>query len=108
MLAYRHQFQVRETQILDVRYQRIFQLFPGEKTVVLFRLASPRAEMDFVSGDRRIQAVGGFAPQIAREDLGQVGDDRCGGGAQFGCEGVGIGAQRQDMAIRSLDLVLCI
>ena len=53
----RHQLDVGETEALGVGNQVVGQFTIGEITVVLLRLALPRAEVHLVDGDRRVPIV---------------------------------------------------
>ncbi len=66
---------------------------------MIFRDAAPRAEMDFVDGDRRFEPIFLGA---GREPIGilplmvvETGDNGAGARAELGTEGVGIGFERE-------------
>ena len=70
----RQQFDVGEAHFFDVVDEFVAELFVGEP-VVVFRVAPPRAEVDFVDADRRVYAVHRDAFGVVRLFFRQFGDD---------------------------------
>ena len=70
----RQQFDVGKAHFFDVVDEFVAELFVGEP-VVVFRVAPPRAEVDFVDADRRVYAVHRDAFGVVRLFFRQFGDD---------------------------------
>ena len=70
----RQQFDVGKAHFFDVADEFVAELFVGEP-VVVFRVAPPRAEVDFVDADRRVYAVHRDAFGVVRLFFRQFGDD---------------------------------
>ena len=110
MLVDRHQLDVGEAGLLEVGDQVVGQLAIVEEAVAVLGLALPRAEVDLIDRDRRVQALAP-GPRIhpvvvVPGELGDVPDDRGGLGPDLGREAVGVGLLDEVAVDPALDLEL--
>src|SRR5882762_289766 len=99
MLHDREQFDVRITQFLDVWNELIGELAVSQPTVAVFWNAAPRAEMNLVNGDGRVEPILFFARSkpvaVVPEISVQVRDDGASLGTKLRAERVRIGFERE-------------
>ncbi len=95
MLADGEDLDVRVAHELHVGRQLVGQLAVAEPAIVVVGDAHPRAEVDFVDGDRRIVGMSPAAPRqpfvVLPAVTAQVPHSRRGIGAHFGGKRVGVG-----------------
>jgi hypothetical protein len=104
VFADRQQFQVRETEARGVGRQTVGQLLPAGKTAV--PALAPALRVHLEDADRRIAPVQCRSLGRQRTARRQAGHHAGGGRPEFGGQGTGIGAQRQQRAVPVLELVL--
>src|SRR5258708_987119 len=110
MLHDGQQLDMRVAEIFDVGNQLVAEFSIAKPAIMILRDPPPRTEMDFVDGNSRLEPV---SLRAAREPIGvlpfmviEVGNDRAGVWAKLGAEGVGIGFERENVAVWADDLIL--
>ena len=104
VFADRHEFQVGEAHVLRVGNERVGEFIPAQPAVAVFCLAPPRTQMHLVNAHGGVQCVGALALGAGRDQGRELADHAGSGRAQFGLQGVGVGARRQDFAALRADL----
>ncbi len=110
MFGDRHQLDVGEVRVLEVRDKLVGQLAIVEERTAVVAASFPRAEVNLVDGDRLVEALPlgarGEPFLVVPGELGDVPDDRGGLGPQLGGEAVGVGLLDEVAVVAALDLVL--
>ena len=105
-LLHRQQLQVREPQILRVGNELLGQLRPRQPGAI--GPTPPRADMNFVDADRRIQCIGALAFGGTGHARRQTTHHRGRGRAQLALVGVGVGLEAQHaIPAQHLEFVAC-
>ena len=106
----REQLEVGEAHLLDVGHQPVGQLIVAEVAVAVLGHPHPGADVALVDRDRRLAGVGAAARRhpvdIRPGVIAEPGDHGCGLWRMLGREGERVGLERQELAVRALDLVL--
>ena len=111
MLVDRQQFHMGEAQVAHVLRQLVGQFQIAERAVVLFRHPAPRRQMHLVDGHGRVAVVAKLLLAlhpiaVLPVPLGQVPHDRGGAWRHLGVMAVGVGLERQQVAVRADQFVL--
>ena len=99
VLGDRHQLDVGEVGVLEVRDELVGELAVAEEAVAVLDLPLPRAQVNLVDRDRLVEALPlgprGEPLLVVPGELGDVPDDRGRLGPQLRGEAVGIGLLRR-------------
>ncbi len=110
ILRDRQQLEVGEAHLLDVGDQPVGQLVVAEVAVALLRHPHPGADVALVDRDRRLAGIGaparGHPLGIRPGMVAEPGDHGRGPGRMLGGKRERVGLERQELAVRALDLKL--
>ncbi len=100
---------MRETHFGCVGDELVRELAIRQIPPILGEVAAPRAEMDFINGDRRLAIVALPAlrhpPPILPQMPRRLGNDRCRVGRSLGPLGLRVRLERQELTVGAEDLV---